>query len=427
MKLILIKIGKAIKTLQRDGLWRGGKRIAKAFLAMFGRVKPGDILFITGGVGDSARYRTENVSEELELQGFKCSITVQDNPFLPTYADKFKIFIFNRVLFTPSVKKLIESVKAQNKEIIFETDDLVFDPKYLEFMDYFKLMNSFEKKLYENGVGGEILRDDYVKVCATTTSYLAEKLKEYNKKVFIVPNKLSKNDVEIAEKILNQKKCHSERILSDPPAGGESKKESRNLIRSLDEARDDNIVRLGYFSGTISHNKDFAVITDALMAIMEKYPQVELFLVGPLDIENKLNKFKERIKQLPYVSRNKHFENISKIDINLAPLEIENPFCQSKSELKFFEAGILGIPTVASATETFKMAISEGFDGLVASNTEDWINKLERLILEPDLRQEMGKKAREKALEKYTTQNAKNEEYYAYLKSKIGQKDPCAK
>jgi len=394
MKLILIKIGKAIKTLQRDGFWRGGKRVAGAFLAMFGRVKPGDILFITGGVGDSARYRTDNVAEELEIQGFKCSITVQDNPFLPTYADKFKIFIFHRVLYTPSVEKLIEEIKKQNKEIIFEADDLVFDPKYLEFMDGFKQMNSLEKKLYEKGLGGEILQDPYVKVCTTTTTFLAEKLKEYNKKVFLVPNKLSQSDVEIAEKILEKKLPTTDYQLQ-------------------------TTVRLGYFSGTISHNKDFAVITDALLQIMEKYPQVELFLVGPLDIENKLNKFKERINQLPYVSREKHFANISKVDINLAPLEMENPFCQSKSELKFFEAGILEIPTVASATGTFQEAISDGLDGLVASNTQEWVNKLESLILSPEMRSRMGLEAHKKALAQYSTQNAKNEEYYGYLKIKI--------
>jgi len=394
MKLILIKIGKAFKTLQRDGFIRGGRRILKAFFAMFGRVGSGDVLFITGGVGDSALFRTRHYGEELELNGLKCSVTVQDNPFLLSYADKFKIFIFHRTLFSPSVKKLIEKIKNQNKKIIFETDDLVFDPKYLKFMDYFKQMNAFEKKLYENGVGGEILKDPYVKVCTTTTFYLADKLKEYGKKVFIVPNKLSKSDVEICEKILSDRKQKS--------VDGEQKK-----------------IRLGYFSGTISHNKDFATITDALMEIMKKYPQVELFLVGPLDIENKLSEFKDRIGQFPYVPRSKHFKNISQIDINLAPLEIGNYFCEAKSELKFFEAGILEIPTIASATETFKKAILDGIDGFVASDTGEWINSLEKLILSPELRSTMGLKARQKALEQYTTQTAKNEEYYAYLRSKM--------
>ena len=46
-----------------------------------------------------------------------------------------------------------------------------------------------EKKKYETGVGSEILNDEYMKTCVTTTTYLAEKLKKYEKKVFV-----SKND-----------------------------------------------------------------------------------------------------------------------------------------------------------------------------------------------------------------------------------------
>jgi glycosyltransferase involved in cell wall biosynthesis len=390
MKLFLIKIGKAAKIIQRDGFFNGGRRVLQYFLSVFKRVGAGDILFVTGGVGDSALYRTVHYAEELEANGFGCSITIQDNPFLTTYADKFKIFVFHRVLYTPRVKKMIEKIKLQKKEIIFETDDLVFDSKYLKNMDYLKNISSLEKKLYEKGVGEEILKDDYVKVCTTTTSYLAGKLEEYGKKVFIVLNKLSESDVKVAEDILKNKKD-----------------------------RNDGKIRLGYFSGTISHNKDFATITEALLEVMEKYPQVELFLAGPLDIESKLNKFKNRIKQVAYAPRSKHFQNIASIDINLSPLEIGNPFCEAKSELKFFEAGILGIPTVASATQTFKKAISDGIDGFVANDTKEWIEKLQKLILEPKLRLETGQKAREKALQKYTTQNAENEEFYSYLRSKL--------
>lgn len=390
MKLILIKMGKAMKTIQREGLFWGGKRVLKSFGALFGRVGSGDILFVTGGVGDSARYRCHHVAEELELHGFKCSVTVQDNPFLASYASKFKVFVFHRTLYTGSVVKLIEKIKEKNKEIIFETDDLVYDPKYLQYMDYFKQMNSFERKLYENGVGGEILRDPYVEVCTTTTTFLADKLREENKKVFIVPNKLSNDDLKNADEILKNK---SKRSSSE--------------------------IRVGYFSGTSSHNKDFATITDALMQIMEKYPQVRLVLAGPLDIENKLNRFKDRIERLAFAPRKKHFENKAGVDIALAPLEIGNPFCESKSELKFSESGILKIPTVAVANQTFREAIEDGVDGFLAATTEGWVEKISRLIEDENLRKSMGEKARAKALQKYSNKNSNNEEYYNYLRNKL--------
>lgn len=394
MKKILIKIGKALRVIQREGIFCGGKRIVNFILRFFWMMKKlpgGDVIFITNGIGDSALYRTVHVSEELNLKGIKSFVTVEESPYLLRYADSFKVFVFHRTLHSPKIEKLIEKIKEQEKEIIFETDDLVFDSKYFKGLDYLENINMLERKQFEKGIGEEILNNPYVKVCTTTTSYLAKKLEEHGKKVFIVSNKLSRKDLETAENILK----------------------SGNM-------EGDGKMRLGYFSGTISHNKDFAVISDVLMEVMEKHQNVELFLAGPLDIENKLNKFKKRIKQFPYVERIKHFGNIAKVDVNLAPLEIGNPFCEAKSELKFFEAGIVAVPTIASATQTFKEAISDGIDGFVASDTEEWKNKLEELILRPELCSRMGQEARKKALEKYSTQSGDNEEYYAYLRSKIG-------
>lgn len=388
MKLFFIRLGKFLNILKQDGFWNGVKRIGSFASRLFQGVGSGDILFLTGGVGDSALYRTWHQAEELEYHGFKCSVALQDRPFLLNAVDKFKIFVFHRTLFTPQLEKLIKKIKAQKKEIIFETDDLVFDSRYLEKMDYLRNINPWEKKLYAKGVGEEILQDPYVKVCTTTTAFLADKLQESGKQVFVVPNKLSRKDVARAEKL----------IQSSAPKIGKS-------------------VKLGYFSGTVSHNQDFATITEVLERILEKYSQTELFLVGPLNLESQLRKFKERIKQLPYVLREKHFANVASVDINLAPLEIGNPFCEAKSELKFFEAGVVGVPTVASATRTFQEAISDGFDGFTATDPTEWENKLSRLILEPELRREMGQKARKKALETYSTQTANNEAYYTYLRS----------
>ena len=390
MSLYLIKLGKVIAAVKRDGFLRASRRIWSAIIVSLRPVGSGDILFISGGVGDSALYRTTHVAEELGFNGFRCAVTVQDNPFLLRYVDRFSVFVFHRTLCTARIKKLMDMIKSKGKEIIFETDDLVYDPQYLIYMDYFQKMNELEKKLYENGVGGEILRDKYVKVATTTTAFLAEKLREEGKIVIIVPNKLSAQDVKDAEIALQN-------VKKDPAK-----------------------IRLGYFSGTISHNKDFATITDALVRIMEKYAHVELLLVGPLDVDNILvQKFKERIVQLPYAPRAKHFANIAQCDINLAPLEPINPFCEAKSELKFFEAGIVKVPTVAVSNQTFREAIHNGVDSYVARGTEEWVAKIAHLIEDEKLRKSMGDRAYHKSVMQYTTKNSKNLVYYDFLKGNV--------
>ena len=417
MKLWFIKLGKAFSALRREGLVRGGKRILASFWALFRRVGKGDVLIITGGLGDSARYRAWHVGEELTLHGIPAQIAVQDNPFLSQYVSRFSVFVFHRVMVTPAIQKMIARIKQQHKTILFDTDDLVYDAQYFRHMDMFQNMNAFEKMQYAGGVSAEIVNDPYVAVCTTSTNYLAKKLRERGKKVFVVCNKLSKEDVEIA--------CNVKRVTHN--IGEEDKnKESKDIgdIENESALSDAtrytlHVTRIGYFSGTKSHDKDFAVAVPALIRILEKYPQTKLMLVGPLAQGNDLEKFRSRIESLPYVPRREHFGNIARCDINIAPLEMGNPFCEAKSPLKFFEAGIVGVPTVASATEPFCDAITEGEDGFLARDEKEWFEKLSRLVENPELRHSMGEKARQTALVNFTTERAENEEYYGFVKSKV--------
>jgi len=396
MKFISIRLGKAIKVIQQDGLVAGVARgwgYLKKYLKTIFNFRSGQVLIVTGGVGDSANYRAYHVAEELNLHGIQTEVMIQDNPFLPRFADKFNVFIFHRTLVTPVVKKLITRIKKQNKEIIFETDDLVFDTKYVHATEAYQKMGQLEKMQYAKGVGEEILKDPYVTTCTTTTTYLAKILESYKKKVFLVPNKLSDNDLEIADEILAAKETLT--------------------IKSQE------IVRIGYFSGTMTHDRDFATVTEALVTIMEKYPNVKLVLAGPLNTGDELNKFNNRIERLAFAPRKKHFKDKASVDINISPLELGDPFCESKSEIKFFGSGILNVPTVAVANQTFSEAIIDGVDGFLAKNTVEWVEKLSRLIESPELRIKMGAAARGKALQHYTNRNSENEDYYNYLRSKL--------
>ena len=77
---------------------------------------------------------------------------------------------------------------------------------------------------------------------------------------------------------------------------------------------------------------------------------------------------------------------------NLAPLEVGNPFCEAKSELKFFEAALVDVPTVASPTGPMRRAIRDGetasWPPIVA-----WRAALLSLVDDHALRRRMGRAA----------------------------------
>ena len=102
-----------------------------------------------------------------------------------------------------------------------------------------------------------------------------------------------------------------------------------------------------------------------------------------------------RVKFVPKFARiDRYPEHIGKQgwDIALAPL-VTNAFNYGKSNLRWLEAGALRVPTVASDVGHFKQTINDGVDGYLCKTENDWLEKLEDLILNPDKRRQMGKAA----------------------------------
>lgn len=409
MKNFLIKIGKIKSILERDGFWSGMKHVSEKGWRLLKEIlnfSRGDIIFISSGVGDSAVYRTKYVAEELRLYGLKARVVYLDDPFLFFKSKGAKIIILHKATCSDRMELFLKQCQKIGQTIIYDTDDLMFDIESFKKTDAYHNFNELQKKQYEDGVGLKILKSERVKAITTTTTFLAKKLKQFNKPVYVVKNKLAKRELRWA-------------------------REARKIY--LDRAERGKNVRLGYFSGSVSHNRDFATIISALEIILEQYPSVRLYLVGYLDLNDKFyKKFQKQIVQLPFVPRKKHYQNIAQVDINLAPLEM-NDFCQAKSELKFFEAGIIGIPTIAVRNKTFSEVIDERAEnlkgpvscldskrsGLLAGNTNEWVQKLELLINDKEIRMNIGERARQVVLKKYLTSSGDNKEYYKFLENII--------
>jgi hypothetical protein len=84
---------------------------------------------------------------------------------------------------------------------------------------------------------------------------------------------------------------------------------------------------------------------------------------------------------------------IARFAVNIAPLEADNPFCEAKSELKFFEAALAGVPTIASPAGPFQRAIDDGVTGFLARTEDEWHAALTRLLTDGALRARMAQAA----------------------------------
>jgi hypothetical protein len=90
------------------------------------------------------------------------------------------------------------------------------------------------------------------------------------------------------------------------------------------------------------------------------------------------------------------------LDINLAPLVPDSPFNQAKSEIKYVEAALVRVPTIATPTDAYRYALNGKRSGLLAENLDAWSHALDFLVQNPDARRAMGEDAYADVKKRYT-------------------------
>lgn len=87
-------------------------------------------------------------------------------------------------------------------------------------------------------------------------------------------------------------------------------------------------------------------------------------------------------------------------DINIVPL-VANAFNETKSNIKFLDAAVVGIPSICSDVGDYRNLI-DGEHCFLATTAVEWLEKLSRLIDDKDLRVLMGQKAGVVAREQFS-------------------------
>ena len=171
-------------------------------------------------------------------------------------------------------------------------------------------------------------------------------------------------------------------------------------------------LKLGYF-GTLTHSKDLALIKNVVLKLKEKY-DFDFEVIGGFNDGDKSSD-EDWYTPVELPPNNMNFEvfmswleDNASWDIGIVPLE-DSEFNRGKSELKFIEMAVLHVPSVFSDMSVYNSVVVDGVSGFLASTEEEWISKIELLINDVKLREEISQNALETVLTNYLKKSRVNQ------------------
>lgn len=331
----------------------------------------GSILVVSGVRGDTRRYRILHLYEQLRLTGLRPALSHLSDPALLERARAARVAVLHRVAYDRTVQKLLDTLRRQNALVVLDADDYLYDPGVMRWIDSPDFQDPVRAAIYKR----ELLRHratlEHCDALSVSTDYLAGLLASTGKPLVVHRNAFNLDMLAAAQ-----------------AAGPVAVKDSRRVV-------------IGYASGTRTHDRDLAMVRPALEAVLARYPQAELWLMGAVAPEQDWGGLQSRVRTFGLVPWRQLPARLAQLDINLAPLRPENPFNQAKSEIKFMEAAMLGVPTIATPTDAFAHAIQHGKNGLLASDLDGWQAGLGQLVEDRAARLAMGACARRDVLAQY--------------------------
>ena len=286
----------------------------------------------------------------------------------------YDVLMIWRAPWDAAIERAVGAARASGRTVVFDCDDLMIEPHLAttKLIDGIRSQFLTEPGVQEfyGRVRQTMLAADF---CFTTSEQLAFYMRWAGKTTFVNRNGFSQFTHDL----------------------------SRSAARDWSSRRD-GLVRLGYAGGSRTHQKDLGLAMCAIAQILREHPQCRLVLfrtpdgATPLiDVEEyaELDGLHDQIEWRALQPLMNLPLEMARFDINLAPLEVGNPFCEAKSQLKFFEAGLVDCPTVASPTGPYRDFMTHGETGYLACTGDDWYACLNTLVTNEAKRRSVGRNA----------------------------------
>ncbi|MCB9854912.1 MAG: glycosyltransferase [Phycisphaerales bacterium] len=329
------------------------------------------VLYITSRHDAPYRYRCVIPCLHLRAEGIGADILHIRDPRLPSCLVHYAVVVLFRLPWSPRVGDIVTAARAAGARVVFDIDDLVFDPDAVRQVPFLATAPGIVRAQYESTSRRLFQTFNACDVFLGATQALARHAKALKKPAHVYPNLLHPQLVETGRR-----------------------------IRSLRE-RLQRFPIISYFSGSSTHDHDFAMVLPAIRRVMAARPDTKLLLCGFLEVGDALDDVANRVIRVPFVDWRVQPWLIGLSRVTIAPLARIDAFAHAKSSLKFFEAGAVGVPAVVSPTEPFMDAITQGKNGYIASDTDAWFSAINTL-LELDVARRVGDAAREAAIERHS-------------------------
>ena len=285
------------------------------------------------------------------------------------------IVIIWRAVNSPAVQQLIAAARAAGALLVFDIDDLMFRPELARvgIIDAIRSLNLQESEIaaYYHRVQEVLWQAD---ACFTSTAELAVHAQRFDRLTFVLPNGFDAGTLRTSRLAVRRHRMQT-------------------------QINGHTVRRIGYAAGTRTHQKDFKEAAGAIARILAERPDCLLVLFRSRDGSERMfdpeefpafTGLEDRIEWRDLVKLKDLPNEMVRFDINIAPLEIDNPFAEAKSELKYFEAALVEVPTIASPTGPLRRAIRDGETGRLARTEAEWYTALTELLDSPAARQRMA-------------------------------------
>jgi glycosyltransferase involved in cell wall biosynthesis len=350
-----------------EALYTDGRRTRHEGAAR--RSPIGRVLFVVGIDGAPLRYRAHLPAEALALVGVATDIVHYRDPRVAELAAAADVVVLYRVPATPQVLELVATVRDRGVPAVFDLDDLIFDPDLADEIPAIRLLPAEDAALWLQGV------QRYRTTMEACDAFIGStpRLVEHARAVVGIDAHLFENGVGVAL--------------------GAASDIALRLARTPGPAR------VGYLSGTTTHDDDWRYIEAAVVEVLEGRPGTELWLGGHLEpTPAALVPLEGRVRRLPFTEWHRLPVVLRQLDVNLAPLQPGSRFNDAKSAIKWMEAALVATPTIASPTAPFLDAVEHGRTGWLAASPDEWHDTLAAALDDPEARATVGARAQRAAL-----------------------------